>query len=67
MTQLVEDIKDKLLQMYFIMISMFCFISCLIIITVRTILGLGDTNVHWQLKATLETLLIERQLFKDTY
>jgi len=49
--------------------SVFCFISCLIIIIVRTISGLGDTNLYKQLKAIVETLLkgnVQRHLLDDT-
>ena len=44
-----------------IMINMFCPTSYLIPIITLIISGLGDMNLHWRLKAMLETF------FKDSY
>ena len=43
------------------MINMFCSTSYLILIITLIISGLGDMNLHWRLKAMLETFL------KDSY
>ena len=45
-TELVEDVEDKVFTVCSIMISMFCFISYLITITVYTVLGLDYMTLH---------------------
>ena len=53
--------KTNYLQVLLIMINMFCLTFYLILIITLIISGLGDMNLHWRLKAMLETFL------KDSY
>ena len=62
--QLVEDMEDKLFTSVINNDkhhNMFCLTFYLILILTLIISGLGDMNLHWRLKAMLETFL------KDSY
>jgi len=60
-TSLWRTWKTNYLQVLLIMINMFCLTFYLILIITLIISGLGDMNLHWRLKAMLETFL------KDSY
>jgi len=60
-TSLWRTWKTNYLQVLLIMINMFCPTFYLILIITLIISGLGDMNLHWRLKAMLETFL------KDSY
>jgi len=65
-TSLWRTRKTNYLQVLLIMINMFCLTFYLILIITLIISDLGDMNLHWRLKAMLETFLKDSS-YSKTY